>query len=417
MKVILSHPTGNEFVKAACSGLLDANMLAEFFTSIALFQGNYLDNLSRFKPLAEFNRRKFNLSLEPYTRLWPWRELGRHAARKMNVTSLLRHETGAFSVDAVYKSCDNYVASKLREGKQKGIDAIYAYEDGALHSFQQANKLGLLNLYDLPIGYWRTARRLLEVERERWPEWSSTLTGFKDSDEKLARKDEELRLADHIFVASQFTASTLKDYPGRLGPISVIPYGFPPVINHREYDKLLGKRPLKLLFVGGLSQRKGIANLFAAADYLGKNIELTIVGRKSTNDCVALDKELIKYKWISTLPHDKVLELMRQHDVLIFPSLFEGFGLVITEAMAQGTPVITTERTAGADLIQHGHNGWLVEAGSTESLVQAIGKLIDNPMLIPECGQAALLAAKQRPWPVYGHELAMDILKIKQAKK
>ena len=50
---------------------------------------------------------------------------------------------------------------------------------------------------------------------------------------------------------------------------------------------------------------------------------------------------------------------MKEHDVLIFPSLFEGFGLVITEAMAQGTPVITTDRTAGPDVISDNENGCL----------------------------------------------------------
>ena len=52
---------------------------------------------------------------------------------------------------------------------------------------------------------------------------------------------------------------------------------------------------------------------------------------------------------------------MREHDVFVFPSLFEGFGLVITESMSQGTPVITTDRTAGPDLIKNDENGWLLK--------------------------------------------------------
>jgi hypothetical protein len=54
-----------------------------------------------------------------------------------------------------------------------------------------SKKNDLRCLYDLPIGYWRAARRLLEKERLQHPEWSATLTGFQDSEAKLARKDEE----------------------------------------------------------------------------------------------------------------------------------------------------------------------------------------------------------------------------------
>ena len=102
---------------------------------------------------------------------------------------------------------------------------------------------------------------------------------------------------------------------------------------------------------------------------------------------------------------------MREHDVLVFPSLFEGFGLVITEAMSQGTPVITTDRTAGPDLITHGENGWLIKAGSTEDLQQAIEALIGKPDVIAANGRAAMETAKKRPWEKYGQELSDAIVK------
>jgi hypothetical protein len=58
----------------------------------------------------------------------------------------------------------------------------------------------------------------LDREKEKWPEWSPTLIGFKDSEEKLKRKDEEIRLADMIFVASRFTERSLLDFPGKRSP-------------------------------------------------------------------------------------------------------------------------------------------------------------------------------------------------------
>jgi len=166
--------------------------------------------------------------------------------------------------------------------------------------------------------------------------------------------------------------------------------------------------------VGGLSQRKGIAQLFEAVEAVGKRVALTIIGNKPGSSCPALDGELKKHTWIPSLPHNKILEQMQAHDVFVFPSLFEGFGLVITEAMSQGTPVITTERTAGPDIIDHGRNGWIVEAGSTNALQSAIEYLLDRPYMIKEAGLAARETAKNRPWEVYGHEVAQALLEEKK---
>lgn len=411
MKVVISHPTGNESFRGASLGLYKADMLAGFRTTVATFPGNIFDRLSVFGSFAEFNRRRYDPAMAPFAEVWPWHELGRFAATKAGFKNLTKHETGIFSVDGVYQNLDKRVAKSLKQMAANGASAVYAYEDGALFSFREAKKLQLKCLYDLPIGYWRASKRLLKIESERWPEWSATLTGLEDSEEKLARKDEELYLADKIFVASQFTANTLKDYPGKLAPVEVIPYAFPPVLKSRNYIKATESQPLKLLFVGGLSQRKGIADLFAVAEQLKNHVELTVVGKKSTDQCPALDAALSKHRWIPSLPHNKVLELMQAHDVLVFPSLFEGFGLVITEAMSQGTPAITTDRTAGPDLIKHGENGWLIDAGSTEALKKSIENLLDKRSIIAEVGRAAMATANKRTWDIYGQELAKAINK------
>jgi len=134
------------------------------------------------------------------------------------------------------------------------------------------------------------------------------------------------------------------------------------------------------------------------------------VGRKASDNCPALDEALSKHRWIASLPHAGVLKIMREQDVLIFPSLFEGFGMVITEAMSQGTPVITTDRTAGPDIITHGENGWLVDAGSTDALVEAIEELLLHPENIAKAGKAAMEAARSRPWEIYGQELCDAVL-------
>jgi glycosyltransferase involved in cell wall biosynthesis len=410
MKLVISQLTGNANVKAAAYGFARADLLAYYYVSLAVYPGNVLDKISKLGPLSEIRRREHDAILEPYTKMWPWVELARMVAVKSGISSLTIPPTSPFYMYTIIKMFDKYVASQLKKAANNGATAVYGYEDTVLSTFREAKTLGLPCFYDLPIGYWRSAHRLLDEERERWPEWIPTLTGLKDSDEKLARKDEELQLADQIFVASNFTATTLKEYPGKLAPIKVIPYGFPEVALNREYSSHTANKPLKLLFVGGLSQRKGIADLFAAVDAIGSHVELTVVGNKKNDECVPLNIALTKHRWIPSLSHDKILKLMQEHDVLIFASLFEGFGLVITEAMSQGTPVITTDRTIGPNFIEDGKNGWLVKAGSTRALQDAIQNLLDQRNTIADVGRAAMETAGKRSWDDYGNELAQAVL-------
>lgn len=410
MKISLSHPTGNANTRALLNGLNHSGLLAEFYTTIACFDGDLLDKLSSVPFLKDFRRRKYASNLMHQTRSFPMIELMRMLALKLKLGKLIEHENGVFCIDEVYRSLDKDVARRLVNNT---VDGVYAYEDGALETFKSAKETGKLCLYDLPIGYWRASRHLLLPEIEKLPDWAPTLTGFRDSDYKLSNKDKEIALADHIFVASSFTAQTLKDYyTDRLPPIHVIPYGFPDV--NKKYTEV-GKqvnRKLKMLFVGGLSQRKGIANLFQAIDGLENYVELTIVGHKAVDNCNALNKELLKHKWYPSLTHSDVITLMSSHDVFVFPSLFEGFGLVISEAMSQGTPVITTDRTAGGDFIKHGQNGWLVEAGSTESLKNQIEELLQNSDNINEIGRSAMETAEKRPWSVYSNEMSVMLTNI-----
>ncbi len=411
MKLIFSHPTGNSNVRAAVKGLHKENMIAEFHTAIASFEGTLLNRLSNTKFFSEIKRRQFDNSLKNITHLTPYKEICRLLAKKARLHSLVKHETGWCSIEAVNGAIDKKVARRIYQIKNE-IAGVYAYEDEALLSFRQAKQLGLACIYDLPAAYWGRVKELMQKEKEKWPDWLNTMNNFADSDAKLERKDEEIGLADCIIVASTFTANSLKNYPGQLSNIKIVPYGFPVVSEDREYRSFAQSRPLKVLYVGKLSQQKGIANLFTAVERLKNKVELTIVGGRVNNlDCKALDAELNKHKWIQSLSHSEVLRIMKVHDVLVFPSISDGFGLVISEAMSQGTPVIASDHTAGPDLITHGYNGWLCKAGSTSSLKENIEALLSNPSCLAIAGMEAMKTARQRPWMKYGEDLTVTVKK------
>jgi glycosyltransferase involved in cell wall biosynthesis len=403
--ILISHPTLNANSKALINGLLKSKILYKLFTCIAIFQDQLLFKLGGNPKLKDLKRRSLDTTWQPFTQSNSFFEFGRLLATKLHFEYLLKHETGFFSIDKVYQQHDKWVANSLAKAKKEGITGVYAYEDGALDTFTKAKQLGLNCIYDLPIGYWKSARILMQDEFDGNPDWSSTLTGFNDSAAKLNKKDQELALADIIFVASSFTKTSLKEYSGNLPEIIVIPYGFPEVKQKKQYQSLVNRK-LKILFVGGLSQRKGLSYLFEAVEGLQNKVELTIVGHKAVTNCDVLNLTLEKHIWIPSLSHDQVLACMREHDVFVFPSLFEGFGLVITEAMSQGVPVITTDRTAGPDIIEHNKDGWIVPAGSAIAIKEVFTKILQKPELLEQFGQAAQQKAQTRPWSVYGQEMA-----------
>lgn len=397
--ILLSHPTGNANVRALLTSLEQANQLSLFQTTVAMEETDWYVNLLPQAVKQEFLRRNYSLPRAKVS-TYPLKELVRLAASKLGINFLTAHETGWASVDSVCKDIDRRVAKQLTKNSQlQRLSAVYCYEDIALHTFRAAKQLKLKCFYDLPIGYWRMGQIIQKEESELNPEWASTLTGNFDSQEKLARKDKELQLADAIFVASSFTQKTLELAPNLYAPIKTIAYGAPPVTSWR--CQLQAQRKLRVLFVGSLGQRKGISYLLDAIAQLGEQFELTLIGRP-TNLCRPLEKALKTHRWIASLPHQQILAEMSRHDVLVFPSLFEGFGLVILEAMSQGLPVITTPHTAGPDIISDGEDGFIVPIRSSEAIAQKLELLSSDRNLLLEMSRAAQLKAVQFSWESYG---------------
>jgi glycosyltransferase involved in cell wall biosynthesis len=401
--ILLSHPIGNEFVREALVAFECADMLAEFWTAISW---NSKSPINRALPRSVRDllaRRSFPQSIRTRTRTLPAREAIRLLAGAAGFSS--RHETGPFSIDSVFRALDKKVAQRLRKndppsqgsGAAGAVRAIYAYEDGALESFRAARARELKRIYDLPIGYWQVGQRIFAEEAEREPEWAPTLTGMLDSADKLARKTDELRLATRVVVASTFTKRTLTGSPCT-AQIDVVPYGAPSAI----FDKVSKpSRRLKVLFAGSLGQRKGLSYLLKAVESLKDGVELTLLGRKVIEGCAPLDSAVRAHRWIPTLSHNAVLREMHNHDVLVLPSLFEGFGLVILEAMAQGTPVIATDHTAGPDVIEDGKDGFMVPIRSAEAISEKLDLLASDREKLMSMKLAARQKAQSRRWENY----------------
>ena len=396
-RILLVHPTGNAFVRQTATALEQAGMLAGFHTTVAWQPGSALDRMLPAGLRAELARRSYPGIPTHLIHTHAWREMVRMGAIRWRWNRLIRHETGRFSFDVVSRALEREVAAEVRRGA--ALAGVFAYDTCALEIFEAAKMRGARCIYDLPIGHYSAWQRILEEERELKPEWAATLTGVHDTAEKLARKDREIELADSILVASSFTAGTLKSFPR---PISAavyrVPYGAPPAGEPRAATRR--EDPLRVLFAGHLGQRKGIGYLIEAMDRLNVAATLTMLGRPVAMPA-AMKTALDRWRWIESAPHSQVLDLMREHDVLVFPSLFEGFGLVILEAMAQGTVVIATPHTAAPDLIEDGRDGFIVPIRSADAIAARLTQLAEDRGLLAQMSEAARQTAAHRTWDEY----------------
>jgi glycosyltransferase involved in cell wall biosynthesis len=403
MKIIMSHPTGNTNVRAIISALESVNMLEEFNTTVAVNTGSILLKLLPESASKQLQRRNYDI---PNSKLitHPTFEIARMLLPKLGFTSFVQNENSWASIDSVYRNLDKSVSKRLKYlYYREGVSGIYGYEDGALNTFIEAKKHGLACIYDLPIAYWETSRKLLLEESLRLPLWAKTLGGgIQDSDEKLDRKTRELELADIVLCPSDFVRQSLPKW-AESKMIVTAHFGSPSMPG--ELVTPVGQqnaRKLRVLFVGSMGQRKGLADLFSAIKLLNNNdIELIVMG--STMVPLAFyESQLSNFTYLPNRPHQEVLELMRTCDVLCLPSIVEGRALVMQEAMSQGLPLIVTSNTGGEDLILEGETGFLVPIRSPHAIAEKLNWFLENRSKIPDMSIAAQRHSSSYSWKNYG---------------
>jgi glycosyltransferase involved in cell wall biosynthesis len=401
--ILLSHPTGNEFVRAALAAFDRAGMLGEFWTTLSWNSNSAINRILSPRFRAVLQRRSFPDSIRSRTRTLPLRETIRLLAGAIGVTS--KHETGAFSIDTVLRELDRKVAQRLN--KIDNCNAIYAYEDGALQSFRIARERGLNCVYDLPIAYWQTSQHLLREEAERYPDWEPTLVATRDSDEKLSRKTQELDLAHLVVCPSRFVLESLPPDARTKKQCLVAPFGSPVIDPNIDAIKETGR--LRLLFAGALTQRKGLADLFEAMKLVSsKNVELVVMG--SLLRPIGWYRErFANFIYEMPRPHGEVLRLMQSCDVFVLPSIVEGRALVQQEAMACGVPVIATKNAGAEDVIVDGETGFLVPIRSPEAIAEKISWCAANRSLVDGMGIAARKHAAEFTWRAYGESIVVAV--------
>ena len=401
--VLMSHPTGNQNVRNALRSLVEHHMLAEFWTTVAWNPGSKCNRLLPSRLQSQLGRRAFAEAPRERVKCAPSREIVRLGVRSSPLERLLCSGERPFSIIGIYRHFDGRVARRLSE---IGVDAVHAYEGGALRTFRQARQQHIPALYELPSSHWHWEHKLLSEEAERNPEFAGLLPKLKDSAGHMKWKDEELLLADYVFVPSQHVRLTLAGVvPDE--KIRVISYGAPPV-RRRQRISCDSSRPLKVLFVGELNQRKGIGYLLDAIDMLGSRVELTLIGRRFAAN-PRVDEACSRWRWFEALPHSDVMDRMQQADVLVLPSLAEGCALVVLEALACGLPVIVTPNTGSLEFVGDGKEGFVVPICRADAIADRLITLDRDRELLTHMSHNAQLTAERQSWEFYRETWAKTV--------
>jgi len=298
---------------------------------------------------------------------------------------------------------------KFAQSVAKKIDpdciGVYGFPNNVLESFRRVSKG--LKIIEQPIGYNRAAIGLFKEEKSLFPQFADSIT-FNDGNVKyLERIDEEIYLADLILVPSQFVKKTFVDYGFDERKFKINQYGAWLAPTEKIKVNEEKKDPLTLLFVGQLSQRKGIKYLLDSVKEMKKNhldIKMIIVGK-----VYGRGKWFSEYRdyideYFPSVPRSQIHEIYKKADVFVLPSLFEGSALVVYEALAFGLPCIVTENT-GSDAIVEKVNGFVIPIRESQIIVEIINYLDKNREVLTQMKQNALNTSYNLSWENYRNRL------------
>jgi glycosyltransferase involved in cell wall biosynthesis len=296
---------------------------------------------------------------------------------------------------------DRIVARRLR-GLAGQIDIVHTWPCAALATLKTARELGIPTVLERPNAHTRFAYETVGKEAARLGIILPPSDEYFWKSDVLAREEEEYRSADYILCPSEFTAQTFIDQ------------GFPPskLVRHQcGYDESVfypsdepydSRAGLRVLFAGVCAVRKGLH--FALEAWLkssaSKQGSFLIAGKflPAYADKLA---PMLSHPSVKVLgQRNDVPELMRRSDILILPSIEEGFGLVIAEAMGSGCVPLASE--ACTEICRHMQAGLVHRVGDVEALTRQLTMLNEDRELLARLRAGSLSAVREFTWTAAG---------------
>jgi len=301
---------------------------------------------------------------------------------------------------------DAGVARRLRPNTR----LVYGFEHGCHATFTRARELGVATVLDMAAPHYAFAQCVLAEQVALFPElrtdyWQATQPLAR---ERNARKQAELDLADLVIANSSFTARSLTDSGFAASRVRVVSLAAPPV--DRSWRSAARSDTRTLLFAGAISPHKGAHLLLEAWSKLGDpaGAELLLAGGWSLPERLR-DPLPAGVRVLGRVPRAELFAHYTRASALVLPSLGDGFGLVVSEALAHGLPVIATRSVGAADLIEEGRNGWVIESGNVAALTARMQWCLEHPRELHAMREAAELSVLQRPWSKYRTDLLATV--------
>jgi len=299
---------------------------------------------------------------------------------------------------------DRIVARRLT-GLAGQIDIIHTWPLGALETLKTAAKLGIPTVLERPNANTRFAMGVVREECARLGVVLPPDHEHAYNETKLLREEAEYRRATRLLCPCEFVVKTFRDAGYRDEQLVRHIYGYDENIYFPGEAPHRNRKGLTMLFVGVCAVRKGVhfaleAWLRSPASREGK---FMIAGEflPSYQEKLA---SMLAHPSVEVLGHrNDVPQLMRNSDILVLPSIEEGFGLVIAEAMGSGCVPLVSE--ACSEICAHGKTGFMHRVGDVESLTEHITRLHYDRALLEKLRVACLEAAPGITWTAAGRVL------------
>ncbi|WP_231490280.1 glycosyltransferase family 4 protein [Pedobacter sp. Leaf170] len=408
VKNVVNHssPSVGKFSTETLKAYEEAGILKYMFTTLVVHPEN--KTVKSFLKIFSFIRvklknRYFSEIPQKKIRLYPYKEILRLLAVKfLSLTA----------ADTIWEwtelSFDKWVSNKL----DKEVKIVHCYEHAALFTFNRAKDFGCFKILEQVSQHHSHYKNIVENQLKLYPSLRSKYIekiSFKSIKKRNERKNKEYELADLIICNSTFTMKTLIDAGINRSKIFKIPLAYPET-NQQSKKNIL---PARFTFtcIGSISLTKGthiLINVWRKYFSDLTNAKLILAGT------VSLPRE-----YVSNLPpnieyrgfvnKDQLNGIYGESDLLVFPTLGDGFGMVITEAMAKGVPVLTTNNSAGYDLIEDDKDGFIIDAGNEDALAQKMLWILENKSILPKMSELVIQKAKKYQWLDYRKLLIEEI--------
>lgn len=410
--IIVSNPGTHPEMMRIAGGLIEAGQPVKYLTSSSWAGDSGVQRLSDLRPLSSLA-----IAVNMRRRRLP------SPIRRSHVVGLARTKEALFQIAFRTPFGDARTALQTRNDtfqrkvtrvlrRTPDVRAVVAQYTSAEEVFRGA-PTGVLKVLNYPIAHHRWLMDAMMDEALVNPEWKSLLQGHDFSEHELVSLDKEIQMADAVLVPSSFAASTFvaKGVPPE--KLVVIPLGCEPAPAGSGAEcegDAEGEDLLRVIFAGQATQRKGLGYLVEAVGTLD-DVQLTVVGPASS-ECRTILASYSNVTLMRSQPRDRLYDLMRQADLLVLPSLAEGFGLVALEAMANGTPCLMSRRTFAEDIIVHGENGYILNEVSSKSIAEAISSIRRNKDKLASVSERAVASANYFSWDRYSAAVAKKLLNL-----